>query len=214
MNRFERQRDLVPAERLREVSATLIGVGAVGRQVALQLTAIGIPKLQLIDFDSIDLTNITTQGYRQVDLGRPKIEATCEAATSIDPAVQILCVPDRFRSRYSVQPAVFCCVDSIASRASIWRAVKDRCALWVDGRMLGETIRVFTASDETSRQHYSNTLFDQSEAQAGRCTAHSTIYTANIAAGLMIHQFTRWLRGIRCDAESTMNLLASEWTSA
>ena len=42
-DRFTRQRELVPAERLAAVTATVIGVGAIGRQVALQLAAIGTP---------------------------------------------------------------------------------------------------------------------------------------------------------------------------
>ena len=55
------------------------------------------------------------------------------------------------------------------------------------------------------------TLFAQSEAQPGRCTSHSTIYCASIAAGLMVHQFTRWLRGLPVDRDVSLNLLAGEW---
>jgi sulfur carrier protein ThiS adenylyltransferase len=80
--------------------------------------------------------------------------------------------------------------------------------------MHGEVIRVLTATEETQRQHYATTLFHQSEAQVGRCTARSTIYTASIAAGLMLHQFTRWLRGIQVEADLTLNLLASELSPA
>jgi molybdopterin-synthase adenylyltransferase len=54
-------------------------------------------------------------------------------------------------------------------------------------------------------------LFSQTEAQAGRCTSRSTIYAASIAAGLMVHQFTRWLRGIPTDRDTSLNLLAGEW---
>ena len=46
--------------------------------------------------------------------------------------------------------------------------------------------------------------------QQGRCTARSTIYAASIAAGLMLHQFTRWLRHIATDADTTLNLLSGE----
>ena len=49
-------------------------------------------------------------------------------------------------------------------------------------------------------------------AQPGRCTARSTIYAASIAAGMMVHQFTRWLRGIPVDRDTSLNLLAGEWT--
>ena len=62
------------------------------------------------------------------------------------------------------------------------------------------------------RDHYPTTLFARSEAQLGRCTARSTIYAASIAAGLMLHQFTRWLRALPVDRDTSLNLLAGEWT--
>ncbi len=76
--------------------------------------------------------------------------------------------------------------------------------------MLGEVIRVLTVADAADQDDYAATLFRQADAQPGRCTAHGTIYTANIAAGLMLHQFTRWLRGLPIDRDMSLNLLASE----
>ena len=54
-------------------------------------------------------------------------------------------------------------------------------------------------------------LFARADAEVGRCTSRSTIYTASIAAGLMVHQFTRWLRGMPVDRDTSFNLLAGEW---
>jgi len=42
-------------------------------------------------------------------------------------------------------------------------------------------------------------------------TARSTLCAASIAAGLMVHQFTRWLRGFPLEGDSSLNLLAAEW---
>ena len=210
-NRFTRQADLVPRERIQELQATVIGVGAIGRQVALQLAALGVPRLQLIDFDQVEPTNITTQGYDHQDLGQLKVEASARRIQQLDPTIIVNSIADRFRSRMEVGTVVFCCVDRISTRESIWRSLQDRCDFWSDGRMLGETLRILTATDPNSRQHYGTTLFRQSEAQSGQCTARSTIYTANIAGGLMLHQFTRWLRKLPIDADLSLNLLASEW---
>jgi len=49
------------------------------------------------------------------------------------------------------------------------------------------------------------------EAHAGPCTAKTTIYCANIAAGLMLAQFTKWLRGVPVECDVQLNLLADEW---
>lgn len=194
------------------LGVTVIGVGAIGRQVALQLASLGVSRLQLIDFDVVESSNVTTQGYRAADCGQPKVTALQAAVLEIEPALTIDVLAERFRPTQTVHDVVFCCVDSISSRAAIWRSVQARCRLWVDGRMLGEVIRVLTVAEERGRQHYPCTLFAQSEAQPGRCTARGTIYTAQIAAGLMLHQFTRWLRGLPVDPDQTLNLLAGEWS--
>jgi sulfur carrier protein ThiS adenylyltransferase len=200
----------VPVEQLATLVTTVIGVGAIGRQVALQLAAIGVQQLQLVDFDKVDETNITTQGYRIDDIGRLKVFATGDAIAGLDPTVKVTAVDDRFRPKLEVGQAVFCCVDSIEARTAIWRSVSHRTNFWADGRMLGETMRILVAADESSRKHYPTTLFAASEAEPGRCTARSTVYTGNVAAGLMVHQFVRWLRGQPVDADASLNLLAGE----
>lgn len=209
-DRFVRQEGLVPREQLNDLTLTVIGVGAIGRQVAIQLTAIGAGRLQLIDFDTVEPSNVTTQGYLAADVGSFKADATASAIWQIDPLVDVTCIVDRYRPTIQVGEAVFCCVDSIAARAAIWKSAGILSQFWCDGRMLGEVMRIVTAAGQTGRDHYPTTLFSTSESQAGGCTTRSTIYTASIAAGLMVHQFTRWLRGLENDSDLSFNLLASE----
>lgn len=211
-DRFIRQQGLVPTDRLAGITCTVIGVGAIGRQVALQLGAIGADRIQLIDFDYIDATNVTTHGYRERDVGAAKVTATADAIRVLDASVQVDPVPDHYRSKYQTGDAVFCCVDSISARQAIWRSVNRRCRFWADGRMLGEVIRVLAVSDAKGFSRYQDSLFPQADAQTGSCTSRSTIYAAGIAAGVMLHQFSRWLRDIPLDADTTINLLAGEWT--
>tara|TARA_R110002167_G_scaffold49751_6_gene145641 strand:+ start:193 stop:858 length:666 start_codon:yes stop_codon:yes gene_type:complete len=212
-DRFQRQSDLIPAERLSQMTATVIGVGAIGRQVALQLAAIGTSRIQLVDFDTVESTNITTQGYRVQDLGQLKVEATARAIQELDDSILVTVTPDRYRATMPIGETVFCCVDSISTRAAIWRSVSKKSEFWTDGRMLGEIIRVLTVSSSNEFDRYSETLFPQAEAQTGSCTSRSTIYAASIAAGIMVHQFSRWLRGISIDFDTTLNLLAGEITT-
>jgi hypothetical protein len=209
-DRFERQRDLVPMDRLAQITPTVIGVGAIGRQVALQLAAMGARRVELVDFDQVEVSNVTTQGYLARDVGQPKVDATRRAVELIDPTISVRTVADRFRAKQSVGEAVFCCVDSISARAAIWRAVEHRRQFWTDGRMSGEVIRVLAAADRASDDRYASTLFPQADAQLGQCTSRSTIYAAAIAAGLMVHQFSRWLRKSPLDGDMTLNLLAGE----
>ncbi len=198
--------------RLQEIRATVVGVGAIGRQAALQLAAIGCRRIKLIDFDIVDRTNITTQGYLATDVGQLKVLAAAAAIKRIDPGILVETIADRYRPKHEIGEAVLCCVDSITARAAIWRSVSKTCRFWTDGRMLGEVIRVISVGDCPGREYYPETLFAQAQAQQGRCTSQSTIYAAGIAAGLMLHQFTRWLRQLPLDRDISLNLLAGEWS--
>lgn len=212
-DRFERQGDLVPRDRLAGICATVVGVGAIGRQVALQLACVGVPRLQLIDFDVVEPTNVTTQGYSASDIGVSKVVATAQDISAIGSDIAVTIIDDRYRPSSTSGDAVFCCVDSIAVRQVIWRSDGSHSRFWCDGRMLGEVIRVLTVAENVGRAHYPTTLFPAAEAEQGRCTSQGTIYSANIAAGLMLHQFSRWLRGLATEPEMMLNLLASELTS-
>ncbi len=158
----------------------------------------------------VEETNITTQGYSAEDVGQYKTTATKFAADKLNPEMMCEEIQDRYRPKHEIGKAIFCCVDSISAREAIWRSVSNDCQFFVDGRMLGEVMRILTVDGYDTDNHYASTLFAQSEAHTGRCTAQSTIYTANIAAGLMLHQFTRWLRKLPIDRDITCNLLASE----
>ena len=208
--RYTRQADIVPAERMANLTVTVVGVGAIGRQVALQLAAMGISKLQLVDFDRVEIENLCCQGYLEHDLGMLKVDATSRMCWMINSQVTVAQVGQRFQRSAAVGEIVFCCVDSIDTRRFVWEAVKDRVSVFVDTRMSASVARVIAVVDSAGREHYPTTLFSAGDAYQGACTAKSTIYTANIAAGLAIAQFTKWLCGLMVDPDICLNILASE----
>lgn len=216
-----RQRDLLPPARLSRGHAIVIGVGAIGRQVALQLAAVGVPRLTLVDDDQVAVENLAAQGYWPSDLGEAKVTATAKLCRSIHPAMEVTehchrfgrSSPKRLELMDSAMPlAVFCCVDAITTRRLIWEAIREHIAFWADGRMAAETIRVLASDRPINDTRYAATLFAATEAHAGSCTARSTIYTASIAAGLMLSQFSRWLRQMPVEPDQVLNLLATELT--
>jgi sulfur carrier protein ThiS adenylyltransferase len=208
--RFSRQADIVPRERILDCKATVIGVGAIGRQVATQLAAVGLPWIQIVDHDTVEESNIASQGYFQDDLTRFKVHATADICHQINPHLELYTINERFKRSSTIGNCIFCCVDKIETRKHIWDAAKDKANFFVDGRMSAEVLRVITACDEKSRKYYPQTLFTAEQAQAGPCTAKTTIYCANIAAGFMLAQFTKYLRLLPVDPDIQINLLSSE----
>ena len=208
--RYSRQRDLVPPDRLAECKATVVGVGAIGRQVALQLAAMGISWLQLVDFDVVESSNLASQGYLQDDLGNQKVHATAGLCQQINHGMEVHQVNDRFRRNMEIGNVLFCAVDAIETRRLIWNATKDRVHIFIDARMSAEVLRIITACDLASREHYPQTLFDAGRAYAGPCTAKTTIYCASVAAGLMLAQFSKYLRHLPIDSDIQLNLPTCE----
>ena len=208
--RYSRQSALVPTEKLAQRKVTVIGVGAIGRQVALQLAAMGVQYLQLVDDDKVEESNIASQGYYEKDLGLGKAHSTGQVCKAINEKMVVEIVPRKFGDAIEFGETVFCCVDSITARRQIWESVKIGVEFFCDGRMAAESLRILTAYDADSRKYYPTTLFSQDEAHRGSCTAKTTIYCANVIAGIMVAQFAKYLRQLLIDPDIQLNLLASE----
>ena len=82
--------------RLREASVLCVGAGGLGSPLAIYLTAAGIGRLGLVDFDHVDITNLQRQVlYGTNDVGRPKLEAAQDALQRLNPDVEIVPHPVR-----------------------------------------------------------------------------------------------------------------------
>lgn len=215
--RYSRQKEIVPGE-AQSRPVLVIGAGAIGRQVILQLASIGVDKFIIFDDDTVDESNICTQGFLEAQIGRHKVEVMTEAIAAINKDAQVVAYPDRFeekswaiieksRSKMDWAPVetIFCCIDCIEGRAKIWQAAKGK-GLFIDGRMTAESMRVITV-DNRDQEYYQTTLFKKSEAQGATCTAKSTIYCANICAGLMLSQYTKHLRKMAITKDLLFNIL-------
>ena len=76
--------------RLKAASVLLVGTGGLGAPLALYLTAAGVGRIGLVDFDVVDHSNL----HRQVihgtsDVGRPKIDSAIDSMREINPNVHL-----------------------------------------------------------------------------------------------------------------------------
>ena len=211
-----RQKDLIPPDRLEKTEAHVIGCGAIGRQVACMLSAMGVPTINLVDYDSIEVVNLGPQAWSTEYLGEYKVLAVAENLQMINSATDVKTHLSRWRTSMldckntTGSVAVFCCVDSIETRKHIWIGNNPDINFWVDGRMAGEVLRVITAADRKSFMDYPSTLFSGDEAFTGACTTQSTVYSASLAAGLMVSQFAKGLRNAPIDNDLTFSIGSGE----
>lgn len=220
-----RHRDIIPAEELDAVSALVIGTGAIGRQVAIQLAAIGVPRMALIDPQTVEVENLAAQGFFESDLGEEKVSAVQDFVLAVNSEISVVACADDYKKEHlelardqSARMAIFCCVDSIDVRKQIWKdfvalvGKEDTSAFFVDGRMRAEVARVLAVAGVDGRKYYPDSLFSASDAEPGSCTAKTTIYCANVAAGMMVAQFTKWLRSRPIDQDVLYNIITAEIT--
>ncbi len=90
--RYSRQ-SLIPGwdqTTLDSSTVILVGVGAIGSYVATILASSGIGKLVIIEFDTIELSNLNRQLlFRDEDLGKPKAEVASKRLKEINPKIEI-----------------------------------------------------------------------------------------------------------------------------
>jgi len=85
-------------------SVLCIGAGGLGSPIALYLAAAGVGKLGLVDFDSVELTNLQRQVIHGTpDVGRPKTESARDTLRRINPNVEVALYPERLTSENALQ---------------------------------------------------------------------------------------------------------------
>lgn len=211
--RFSRQQDLIPIIKLEALTIDVIGVGSIGRNVALQLASIGAKRINLIDFDTVELHNCVTQGFLTSDIGLPKVDCVARSCKAIYDDMSVATINSKFKKSEPQGDVIFCCVDSISVRKFIFENLHENVMLFIDGRMSAEVMRIISIDTIRNKDYYLSTIFEQNDAYQERCTAKSTIYCANIAAGLMVSSFTKWLRNMHQDKDIVLNLLSNELTT-
>ncbi len=69
----------------------LVGAGGLGSPAALYLGAAGVGTLGIVDFDTVDLSNLQRQVLHGVeDVGRPKVDSAADTLASINPDVRVV----------------------------------------------------------------------------------------------------------------------------
>ena len=208
-----RMKDIVPADRLAGLDIAVIGVGAIGRNVALLLAQIGAEALTLIDPDTIEELNVGPQGFQPRYIGDRKTLVTGGQCGWLNPDLRLRTIEDVYKpGQLSNETVIFCCVDSMQARGDIFESELHHLRFFCDGRMAAEACRILTVEPvDKFIDHYRTTLHTDDEAIQESCTAKATCYCANIAAGFMVCQFTKWLRAFPLDTpELLINILSGE----
>lgn len=85
--------------RLKAASVLCIGAGGLGSPIAMYLAAAGVGRLGLVDFDTVDYSNLQRQILHGTpDVGRPKLDSAVETLRRLNPEVRVTPHRERFQA--------------------------------------------------------------------------------------------------------------------
>ena len=175
----------------------VIGVGAVGRPLALMLARAGA-RVTVYDDDTVDWPNVGTQGYHADDVGKPKVHALMDEMKRMLP-------PEKHTFRGYQQRVeevthfenwshVFLCVDSMETRAQLTEAASSmyyydaRCGSRV-GNVQYYMGRRSSIADVKDYENYKSSLFDDNESSPAPCGMQTMPHVSQFAAALAFNMY-------------------------
>jgi hypothetical protein len=134
----------IDADRLASMRLVVVGAGAVGNEVVKNAALLGVGRIEVHDFDSIEIHNLTRSVFfRESDLGRPKATTLAARAAEVDPNVRVHAVEgDAWRTltldSLRGATALVACVDQFEARMRLsqlaWLAGVHFVNLGIDSR--------------------------------------------------------------------------------
>lgn len=76
-------------EKLNKATVGIAGLGGLGSTVAVALARAGIGQMIIVDFDTIETSNLTRQQYFTDQIGESKVDAMIENLRRINPDVEV-----------------------------------------------------------------------------------------------------------------------------
>ncbi|HUB87518.1 MAG TPA: molybdopterin-synthase adenylyltransferase MoeB [Verrucomicrobiae bacterium] len=82
---------LAGQKKIKAASVLCIGAGGLGSPIAMYLAAAGIGKIGIVDFDTVDYSNLQRQIlHTDADVGRPKAQSAKETIHGINPNCEVV----------------------------------------------------------------------------------------------------------------------------
>lgn len=113
---------LAGQERLAAARVLVIGAGGLGSPLLQYLAAAGVGRLGIVDFDTVDVTNLQRQTlFRDADIGEPKALVAARAVQALNPHVNVDAIETAFdtgnaRELVRLYDVVADCTDRFSTR--------------------------------------------------------------------------------------------------
>src|SRR5438046_2685512 len=139
-DRYARQR-LISAwdqEKISRASILVAGAGALGNEVLKNLALIGIGRILIVDFDRIEISNLSRSVlFREQDLHEPKASTAARALQRLNPEMCVEAIDGDLETDLGLGQIRDCdlvlgCLDSIYARWALNRACQRAGVSWIN----------------------------------------------------------------------------------
>lgn len=117
-------------EKMKSARVAIAGAGGLGSNIALMLARSGIGELLLVDFDTVEVSNLNRQAFDTRHIGMKKVEALARRIQEINPYVQVKTHPirvneDNATSLFSGYPIVCEAFDQAEAKSMLISTIKN-----------------------------------------------------------------------------------------
>jgi molybdopterin-synthase adenylyltransferase len=202
-------------------SVTLIGAGGIGSPTGLALAKLGVPRIDVIDFDTVETHNLPNQMFTAGRLGESKSFALASDMQSHAPEVEVNAHRGKVTedgifvatesgdgvTSYLPRGVVIGALDSMEARQHLWEAVKDvpYVDLLIDGRLGGEAIVIYAVNPQRDADYYEATLHPDEDGVELPCSRRQVIDVGFAVAALITRAVRRHLTGAQVERMVYLN---------
>jgi molybdopterin/thiamine biosynthesis adenylyltransferase len=126
---------------IRKAQALIVGAGALGNEVAKNLTMMGVRRILLVDRDTVEVANLTRSVFfRKNDHGRLKSDALRERLLELNDEVDVIALNGDIEEVLGLgivrrMDMILSCLDNRLARRTVNRMCQKLAKSWVDGSM-------------------------------------------------------------------------------
>ena len=173
---------------LKGVEFHIVGCGAIGSSVAMQLVRLGADKFYLYDFDKVEIPNIGVSQYNEQDVGLPKVGALINHMKRVNVMIRVEGIISKFKSYEGGKEGILILgLDSMKARRDIVEMLV-KCPykpkIVIDGRMGAEHYQQYIYNNITMSQ-YDKNWYSDDESDPEPCTRKATSYCSNMSGSFI-----------------------------
>ena len=195
-------------DKVKNARVLVAGAGALGNEVVKDLALFGVGHIYVVDFDRIEMSNLTRSVLFREDDARShsyKAEVVAKRAMEINPQIQVTPIVGNLASEvgfglYRAVDVVIGCLDSRLARYLLNRLCMRAGKVWIDGAIenLTGTVKVFAPSVSCyecglSREEFNNIMLRtgcadvvRTQVSAGRVA--TTPISASIVGAMQVQE--------------------------